>query len=52
MLVSVIRSYKWRPDYVLDHLFVDKHDIFGLVFWYEDVKKQTDEIKNSTTKSN
>lgn len=49
MVVSVIRAFRWTPKYVMNELFVDEIDCLGLTFWYNDVVKQNEEIRSSTT---
>lgn len=50
MIVSVARSFRWTPTYMLDNLYVDDYDVLGLKFWYNDTVKQADEIKNAKPK--
>jgi hypothetical protein len=36
MIKSVVREHHWSPD-VINDLFLDDFDFFGLEFWYKDV---------------
>ena len=47
MISSVVRNYNWTPHYILEKLYVDDYDVYGLVFWYNDAKEQNESIKNS-----
>lgn len=38
MVLSVVRSFNWSISEI-DKLYVDEIDYHGLVFWYEDIKK-------------
>lgn len=44
MIKSVIREYKWAPE-IINSLYLDGADYFGLIWWYEDVKNIVDEMK-------
>ena len=44
MIVSVVREYKWTPHYV-EGLFLDEADLFGLEYWFNDVKKLIEDLK-------
>lgn len=37
-MVSVIRHYKWTPEYV-EGLYLDDADLHSLEFWYNDIKE-------------
>lgn len=39
-----MRSYKWSPD-IIDNLFVDDYDYKGLIYLYNDIKDQVEDIK-------
>jgi len=43
MIVSAVRAFKWTPDYI-DTLFLDKFDYYGLMYWYEDIKEQNEQL--------
>jgi len=42
--ISVARTYRWDP-FVIEKLYLDNSDKYGLFFWYEDAKRMADEIK-------
>lgn len=45
MVQSVVREHHWAPSEV-GALYFDAQDYQGLEYWYNDVKKVSDEIKN------
>jgi hypothetical protein len=49
MLTSVINHYKWSPEIVGD-LFFDAEDYLGLEYWYNEVKRISDDFKSSMPK--
>jgi hypothetical protein len=49
MIVSVVREHHWTPD-VINGLYLDDADHFGLEFWYNDIKKVSEELNKQTKK--
>ncbi len=49
MMKSVVREHKWLPE-IIDGLYLDDADHFGLEFWYNDVKQMNDELKERYSK--
>jgi hypothetical protein len=47
MIKSVVREHKWSPTIIGD-LFIDCQDYQGLEYWYQDVLKVSNEIKERT----
>lgn len=44
MIKSVVRAHHWTPD-VINSLYHDSIDYFGLQFWYDDVRQVEKELK-------
>jgi len=44
MIVSIVREHHWTPE-VINGLYLDDADHFGLEFWYNDIKRVTEELK-------
>lgn len=49
MFISLVREHKWPPS-VLDGLFFDREDHHGLMFWYDDLKEVSENMKNKSKK--
>lgn len=47
MIKSIVREHHWPPD-IIGGLFVDNLDYHGLIYWYEDVKELSEELKPKT----
>ena len=41
-----MRTFLWTPAYI-ETMYIDKLDYKGIQFWYEDIKKQNDGLKNT-----
>ena len=44
MIWSVVREHHWPPE-VIDGLYLDSADHFGLEFWYDDLIEVHKELK-------
>ena len=44
MIKSVVREHHWNPK-IINGLYLDSADHFGLMYWYSDVKEVHDELK-------
>jgi len=51
MIRTVVREYKWTPG-VIDELYIDGLDHYGLDFWFHDVKDMISEIKKTNPSKN
>ena len=49
VIKSVVREHSWSPNEI-GKLNLDDYDYTGLIYWYNDVKKSNEEIKNSYNK--
>lgn len=49
MVKSVVREHKWTPQ-VINSLYLDDTDYFGLEWWYNDVCKVNEEMKSKNKK--
>lgn len=45
-MVSVSRTFSWASPFVLSEMYCDRKDVFGIMFWYDDVVAQNKELKN------
>jgi len=45
MIKTVVRQYGWTP-HEASRLYIDGHDYFGLLYWYNDAKEVNDSLKN------
>ncbi len=48
MIKSVVRENKWTPK-LIDGLYLDDADHFGLYYWYLDVKEVSQSLKSKDT---
>ena len=46
MIFSVGMQQKWLPE-IIDSLYVDAQDHFGLEYWYDNVKKYAQQIETA-----
>lgn len=44
MILTVVRSKKWTPE-TIGRLNIDDIDYNGLIFWYNDILKEIEEMK-------
>lgn len=44
MVKTVVREHHWTPE-IINGLYLDDIDRFGLEYWYNDVKECVNEIK-------
>lgn len=47
MIVTVVREHHWSPDYIMNSLYLDDIDCFGLRWWYDDVQKCIEKIEET-----
>lgn len=45
VLVTLSRNFDWASPQVLNDLFIDDLDNFGLMFWYNDISQQHKEME-------
>ncbi len=48
MVKSVVRQYNWTPE-IINSLYLDDADYFGLKWWYKDVLEVTEQLKSKKT---
>lgn len=44
MIKTLVRSYSWANPHYVSEMWMDDKDIFGIEYWYKDVKAQHDEM--------
>lgn len=49
MVATVVGKYRWSPEIIGD-LFFDAEDYFGLEFWYNQVKEESEEFDKKIKK--
>jgi hypothetical protein len=45
---TVVREHHWSPD-IIDDLYIDDKDHYGVEYWYNDVNEVITEMKSKTT---
>ncbi len=44
MIKSIVREHHWSMQ-IIDELYLDDLDIYGLQYWYNDVKEVSEQLK-------
>jgi len=47
VIKTIVRSTRWTPHYIAD-LYCDDYDEFGLIYWYNDIKEQNEQLKKAS----
>lgn len=49
MIKTVVRNFKWEPK-IINEMYCDDEDFFGLDYWYKDIQQQHAEIEANKKK--
>lgn len=50
MIKTICRSFDWASPMIVNDMYCDEEDYFGIGFWYNDVKEQHEEIEKQNKK--
>lgn len=51
MIKTIARSFYWASPMVIQEMYCDDFDYFGIEYWYKDVQQQNSEIEAKKTKN-